>query len=57
MARTRNTFSEPPADLLSADREGMRPLRISGALKIAKGLTSLDEVLRIAPPAQDEKMG
>ena len=26
MARTRNTFSEPPADLLSADREGMRPL-------------------------------
>ncbi|MCG8276494.1 replication-associated recombination protein A [Stenotrophomonas sp. NLF4-10] len=26
MARSRNTFSEPPADLLSADREGMRPL-------------------------------
>ncbi|WP_282277923.1 replication-associated recombination protein A [Stenotrophomonas sp. PS02297] len=26
MARSRNTFSDPPADLLSADREGMRPL-------------------------------
>jgi len=26
VARSRNTFSEPPADLLSADREGMRPL-------------------------------
>ncbi|SBV35736.1 recombination protein [uncultured Stenotrophomonas sp.] len=26
MARSRNTFSEPPVDLLSADREGMRPL-------------------------------
>ncbi|GAB2891274.1 GspE/PulE family protein [Uliginosibacterium flavum] len=40
-----------------AYREDMKPLRISGALKIAKGQTSLDEVLRIAPPAQDEKMG
>ncbi|HBN52678.1 MAG TPA: recombination factor protein RarA [Stenotrophomonas sp.] len=26
MARSRNTFSDPPADLLSADRESMRPL-------------------------------
>ncbi|MGB3392829.1 MAG: replication-associated recombination protein A [Stenotrophomonas sp.] len=26
MAKSRNIFSEPPADLLSADREGMRPL-------------------------------
>ena len=35
-----------------ACREGMRPLRISGALKVAAGLTSLDEVLRVAPPAE-----
>lgn len=35
-------------------REEMKPLRISGALKIAKGLTSLEEVLRTAPPAQEE---
>ena len=30
-----------------ASREGMRPLRISGALKVAQGVTSLEEVLRV----------
>ncbi|NSL55221.1 GspE/PulE family protein [Uliginosibacterium aquaticum] len=39
-----------------AMREDMKPLRISGALKIAKGLTSLEEVVRSAPPAQDESL-
>jgi general secretion pathway protein E len=34
-----------------AYKEGMRPLRISGALKVAAGLTTLDEVMRTAPPA------
>jgi general secretion pathway protein E len=34
-----------------AYKEGMRPLRISGALKVASGLTTLDEVMRVAPPA------
>jgi general secretion pathway protein E len=34
-----------------AYKEGMKPLRISGALKIAAGLTTFDEVLRVAPPA------
>jgi len=33
-----------------ASREGMKPLRISGAQKIAAGLTTLEEVLKIAPP-------
>ena len=37
-----------------ACREGMRPLRISGAQKIAAGQTSLEEVLRVAPPADGE---
>ncbi|MGB9495146.1 MAG: ATPase, T2SS/T4P/T4SS family, partial [Azonexus sp.] len=36
-----------------ASREGMRPLRISGALKVAQGLTSLEEVIKVAPPADD----
>lgn len=36
-----------------ACREGMRPLRISGALKVASGQTSLDEVVRVAPPAEE----
>jgi general secretion pathway protein E len=33
-----------------AFREGMKPLRISGAMKIAAGLTTLDEVMNVAPP-------
>ena len=36
-----------------AFREGMRPLRISGALKVAQGTTSLEEVIKVAPPADD----
>lgn len=34
-------------------REGMRPLRISGALKVAQGITSLEEVIKVAPPSDD----
>ena len=33
-----------------AARDGLRSLRVSGAEKIAKGITTLDEVLRSAPP-------
>jgi general secretion pathway protein E len=35
----------------SACKEGMKPLRISGALKVANGLTTLEEIVRVAPPA------
>ena len=35
-----------------AAREGMKPLRISGAMKVAAGLTTIDEVLKVAPPSQ-----
>ena len=34
-----------------AYREGMKPLRISGAMKVAAGVTTLDEVIKVAPPA------
>ena len=34
-----------------AYREGMRALRISGAMKVATGLTTIEEVLKVAPPA------
>jgi general secretion pathway protein E len=34
-----------------AFREGMKPLRISGAMKIASGLTSVEEVMSVAPPS------
>jgi general secretion pathway protein E len=33
-----------------AYREGMKALRISGATKAAQGLTTLEEVLKVAPP-------
>ena len=33
-----------------AFKEGMKPLRISGAQKIATGLTTIDEVMKVAPP-------
>ncbi len=45
----------PSADIATirakAFHEGMKPLRISGAMKIAAGITTLEEVLKVAPPA------
>lgn len=34
-------------------KEGMKPLRLSGAQKVAAGLTTIEEVLRVAPPVDD----
>ncbi|HEX9391454.1 MAG TPA: GspE/PulE family protein [Usitatibacteraceae bacterium] len=34
-----------------AYRAGMRPLRLSGAMKVAQGVTTLEEVMKVAPPA------
>ena len=34
-----------------AFKDGMKPLRISGAMKIAAGLTTSDEVVKVAPLA------
>ena len=36
-----------------AFREGMKPLRISGAMKVGAGLTTIEEVLKVAPPVRD----
>jgi general secretion pathway protein E len=36
-----------------AFKEGMKPLRVSGAMKIGAGLTTMDEVLNVAPPVRD----
>jgi general secretion pathway protein E len=38
-----------------AFKEGMKPLRISGAAKVAAGLTTLDEVFKVAPPDTGER--
>lgn len=40
-----------------AIREGMKPLRLSGALKVAAGITTLEEVVKIAPPAESSEGG
>ena len=34
-----------------AMREGMKSLRIAGAKKVAAGLTTIEEILKVAPPA------
>jgi len=36
-----------------AYKEGMKPMRISGAMKVAAGLTTIDEVLKVAPPPHE----
>jgi general secretion pathway protein E len=37
-----------------AFKEGMKPLRISGAMKVGAGLTTIDEILKVAPPVRDD---
>lgn len=36
-------------------RQGMRPLRISGAMKITTGVTTVDEVMKVAPPMKTRR--
>jgi general secretion pathway protein E len=38
-----------------AFKEGMKPLRISGAMKVAAGLTTIDEILKVAPPVRERR--
>jgi general secretion pathway protein E len=34
-------------------REGMKPLRIAGAKKVAAGQTTIAEIIKVAPPMFD----
>jgi general secretion pathway protein E len=36
-----------------AFKDGMKPLRISGAMKVGTGLTTVGEILKVAPPVQE----
>jgi general secretion pathway protein E len=47
-------IGEPATDALrkQAVVDGMRPLRLAGALRIAEGLTTLEEVLTATPPLE-----
>ena len=37
----------------AAWQDGLKPLRIRGAYKVAEGVTTIAEVLRVAPPGED----
>ncbi len=39
----------------AALREGMKPLRLRGAQKVAEGVTTLEEVMRVAPPTSVQR--
>ena len=39
----------------AAFKENMKPLRISGAMKIAGGLTTIDEIMKVAPPPAGDR--
>jgi general secretion pathway protein E len=47
--------ADPFAIRDQAFRDGMKPLRIAGALKVAQGSTSIEEVLKVAPPAVGDR--
>jgi general secretion pathway protein E len=38
-----------------AYQEGMKPLRIAGAMKVAAGITTIDEVMKVAPPPAGDR--
>ena len=38
-----------------AYRDGMKPLRVAGAQKVAAGITTVDEVLKVAPPISGDR--
>lgn len=46
--------TEIPRVREQAFREGMRPLRVSGALKVAQGMTTIEELIKQVPPADDK---
>ncbi|WP_298398970.1 GspE/PulE family protein [uncultured Azonexus sp.] len=45
--------AEIPKIREQAFREGMHPLRVSGALKLAQGVTTIEELIKQLPPADD----
>jgi general secretion pathway protein E len=59
MSPTLRRLVTPETDLQAltdqAFKDGLKPLRISGAAKIAAGLTTVDEVLKVAPPASGDQ--
>jgi general secretion pathway protein E len=48
---------KPSIDALreQAFKDGMKPLRISGAMKVGAGVTTVDEIMKVAPPVREGK--
>ena len=53
MSETTKAAVHPAMDIAAlrrhAVKEGMRPLRLAGAMKVAEGQTTIEEVLRSTP--------
>ena len=45
------SHTEAGAIRQQAFKDGMRPLRISGAIKVGSGMTTMEEVAKVTPPA------
>ena len=52
MRQVISSHTEANAIRRQALRDGMRPLRISGAIKVGQGQTTMEEVAKVTPPAQ-----
>jgi general secretion pathway protein E len=50
-----NTSTDLGDYYAAAEKQGMRNLRISGAHKIAEGLTTLEEIYSVIPPQKEER--
>ena len=37
-----------------AIKQGMKPLNLAGAQKVARGVTTIEEVFKVAPPRYDD---
>ena len=54
MRRLINTTTDLGKYYAAAKKQGMRSLRISGAQKIAEGLTTLEEIYSVIPPDEED---
>ena len=49
LRRLMTTSSDDHRIREQAYKDGMKPLRVSGAMKVAAGTTTIDEVMKVAP--------
>lgn len=54
MRKLINTSNDLQLYYDAAEKQGMRNLRLSGAQKVANGLTTLEEIYSVVPPSKDD---